>query len=469
MRHPPSSFLYNYQQISEYGFSRSPCHIIGRQMEKADRYCRHISTKNIAVDLLLTRGFFCLGKDHEMKIAVKNGKDAEWKRISNSDQQGDDHIQNLINLIPELICAEEIVPGHPKLEVCIQPPSPAGDEDAGGFIGVDHDGNIAIVECKISSDSSIRGDVIGQALEYAASLWQMSYEEFDKMVSDKEGKPLIELMKERVSKEEWSEEEFERVVTSTLNQGRFRLMLTVSKLTDELKRTIKFLNARAPFSFETYVIEMQHFSEGDVEIVFPRVASAPEPIQTQPPEQTAISQSSHPEGPTFAEPDVVDESTGIPEPTLAQPKQGARKDVQKEDLFFAKCRESTSMNAVEIIKRLYDFSAKTADDIIWWGSGGAGAFNYVLTKDGLTVFIVDANGKIMFNFSEWQRESLYKDLLPRFLERLRRVEILRRQKDGYTRWPDFNVEEFFADAQDFTIFEESVVFLKQEIENVTFP
>jgi hypothetical protein len=407
-----------------------------------------------------------------MKIAVKNGKDGEWKRISNSDRQGDDHIQDLIHLIPELICAEEIVPGHPKLETYIQPPSPAGAEDAGGFIGVDHKGKITIVECKISDGPSIRGDVIGQALEHAASLWQMSYEEFDKMVSDKEGKPLKEFMRERVSDEEWSEEEFERVVTSTLTQGKFRLMLTVSKLTDELKRTIKFLNARAPFSFETYVIEMQHFSDGEVEIVFPRVASAPEPIQTQPTEQieqTAIPQTSHPEGPTFAEPEVVDESTGIPEPTLAQPKQGARKDTQKEDLFFAKCRESTSMNAVEIIKRLYDFSVTTADDIIWWGSGGAGAFNYVLTKDGLTVFIVDANGKIMFNFSEWQRESLYKDLLPRFLERLKRIEILRRQRDGYTRWPDFNVEEFFAGGQDFTIFEESVVFLKQEIDNVTSP
>lgn len=437
------------------------------ESKRADRYCRHISTKNIAVSLLLSFEDFLSGKDHEMKIAVKSGKDGEWKRISNSDQQGDDHIQDLIHLIPELICAEEIVPGHPKLEVCIQPPSPAGAEDAGGFIGVDPEGKITIVECKISDGSAIRGDVIGQALEYAAGLWQMSYEEFDKMVSDKESKSLVELMRERVSGEDWSEEEFERVVTSTLNQGKFRLMLTVSKLTDELKRTIKFLNARAPFSFETYVIEMQHFSNGEVEIVFPRVASAPEPVQTQLPEQAAIPQSSHPEDPIFAEPEVVDESTGIPEPTLAQPKQGTRKDVQKEDLFFAKCRESTSMNAVEIIKRLYDFSVKTADDIIWWGSAGAGAFNYVLTKDGLTVFIVDANGKIMFNFSEWQRESSYKDLLPRFLERLKRIEMLRRQKDGYTRWPDFNVEEFFAGGQDFTIFEESVVFLKQEIDNVT--
>ncbi len=402
-----------------------------------------------------------------MKIAVKNGKDGEWKRISNSDQQGDDHIQDLIHLIPELICAEEIVPGHLKLEAYIQTPSPAGAEDAGGFIGVDHEGKITIVECKISDGSSIRGDVIGQALEHAASLWQMSYEEFDKMVSDKEGRPLTEFMRERVSDEEWSEEEFERVVTSTLTQGKFRLMLTVSKLTDELKRTIKFLNARAPFSFETYVIEMQHFSDGEVEIVFPRVVSVPEPLQAQPAEQAVVPQNSHPEDPTFAEPEVLDESAGIPEPTLAQPKQGARKDAQKEDLFFAKCRESTSLNAVEIIKRLYDFSVTTADDIIWWGSGGAGAFNYVLTKDGLTVFIVDANGKIMFNFSEWQRESSYKDLLPRFLERLKRIEILRRQKDGYTRWPDFNVEEFFAGGQDFTIFEESVVFLKQEIENVT--
>jgi len=443
-------------------------------MEKADRYCRHISTKNIAVSLLFSFRDLLSGKDHEMKIAVKNGKEGEWKRISNSDQQGDDHIKDLIHLIPELICAEELVPGCPKMEVCIQPSFPAGAENAGGFIGIDHKGNITIVECKISNDSSIRGEVIGQALEYAASLWQMSYEQFDKMVSDREGKSLIELMSERVPEEEWSEEEFEKVVASSLDQGKLRLMLTVSKLTDELTRTLKFLNARAPFSFETYVVEMQHFSNGEVEIVVPRVAGAPEQEQQkqQRPEQVLVPQEahqgSHQEDPVFAEPDVLDETPGISEPTLAQPKQGARKDQDKENLFFSKCQESTSMNAVEIIRKLYDFSITTADDIIWWGSAGAGAFNYVLTKDGLTVFIVDANGKIMFNFSEWQREPLYKDLLPRFLERLKRIEILRRQKDGYTRWPDFNVEEFFADAQDFTIFEESVVFLKQEIDNITF-
>ena len=115
------------------------------------------------------------------------------------------------------------------------------------------------------------------------------------------------------------------------------------------------------------------------------------------------------------------------------------------------------------LRKIYDFSSGTADDIVWWGSGGAGAFNYVLTEDGLTVFIVDANGKIMFNFSEWQREPSYKDLLPKFLEKLKGIALLRKQKEDYTRWPDFNVGEFFARTDDFLTFQESVKFLKQEL------
>jgi hypothetical protein len=121
---------------------------------------------------------------------------------------------------------------------------------------------------------------------------------------------------------------------------------------------------------------------------------------------------------------------------------------------------------VEVIKRLYKFSKETADDIIWWGSNGAGAFNFVLTDDGLTVFIVDANGKIMFNFSEWQRDHSYKDLLPQFLEKLRSVSALSKQKEDYARWPDFNLEEFFAAPDDFGIFEEAIKFLKEELKNL---
>jgi len=135
-------------------------------------------------------------------------------------------------------------------------------------------------------------------------------------------------------------------------------------------------------------------------------------------------------------------------------------------LFFSKCQENISEKAISVIRSLYSFSSKTADDIIWWGASGAGAFNFVLTSDGLTVFIVDANGKIMFNFSEWQREPSYRELLPKFIEKLRNVKMLGEQNADYTRWPDFDVEDFFATPDDLNIFEESIKYLKSELKDL---
>ena len=69
----------------------------------------------------------------------------------------------------------------------------------------------------------------------------------------------------------------------------------------------------------------------------------------------------------------------------------------------------------------------------------------------------------MFNFSEWQREPVYKSLLPQFLEKLKGIPILRRQKGDYTTWPDFDIEDFFSSQNDFVKFEDAVRFLKEEL------
>ena len=126
-------------------------------------------------------------------------------------------------------------------------------------------------------------------------------------------------------------------------------------------------------------------------------------------------------------------------------------------------KENVSDNTLRTIRELYTFSTEVADDIIWWGAGGAGAFNFVLTEEGLTVFIVDSNGKIMFNFSEWQRVPLYRDLLPQFLEKLKGISVLRKQSEDYTRWPDFRAEELFAGPREFARFQEAVKFLKESL------
>lgn len=45
---------------------------------------------------------------------------------------------------------------------------------------VDAEGQITIVECKLEANTEIRGQVIGQLFTYAAGLWQIDYEEFER-------------------------------------------------------------------------------------------------------------------------------------------------------------------------------------------------------------------------------------------------------------------------------------------------
>ena len=413
-----------------------------------------------------------------MKIAARSGKDGEWRKVSSSDEQWDGSLQELIHQIPELISVEDLESGRHGIKVCITNAATSSEDD-GGLIGIDDNGGITILECETADDSASRRKIVGQALEYAATLWEMSYEEFDTMVLGSEGRSLVELMSERIPAEEWSAGTFKAAVASSLNQGKFRLMIVTQGMTDELRRTIKFLSEHGPFSFEIYIVEMLRFPDGETESIIPKItvfakihaedstqrtATTSKTTESASKTTGTISKTEVPlVEPTIAASAELTEPADSSEPDAEQEDKFPKSDKRKEDLFFAKCKGTVSQGSMEMIRNLYRFSLEMADSIIWWGSGGAGAFNFVLTEDQLTVFIVDVNGKIMFNFSEWQREPAYKNLLPQFLDKLKDVSTLRQLKGGYTKWPDFNVEEFFSDQNDLEKFEQAVKFLKDEL------
>ena len=391
-----------------------------------------------------------------MKIAIRNGESG-WKKISNADQEDNSYLRDLIQQIPDLIPVEELIPGEPHLRVCIRN-LVNGSEDNGSIIGVDDNGRITIVECKTTDDSSFRREIMGRAMAYAMDLWEMSYEEFDSMVFGSEGKSLAELMSERVPVEEWSEERFKNAVVSALQEGKFRLIVSIPKLTEQLKRTINFLNARGPFSLETYAVEMQHFSDGQTEIVIPKVVDLAETRQRA---STALPVSlpeSEPQQQLEPEPEPKREPQLEPESP-----QSSEAD-SKAASFFSKCEESVSENVLEIIRNLYAFSMEAADSIMWWGR----SFNFALAKNNveLTVFSASADGNIAFPPGDWQEPS-YSRLQPQFLERLKGISVLGEQEEELTRWSEFNIEEVFAKPDDFVMFREAVNFLKEAVRELT--
>lgn len=84
---------------------------------------------------------------------------------------------------------QDIIPAHPSLVmgsltseteiavVCREFQSGVGPADV---VMLDDHGYITLVECKLASNREVRREVVGQVLDYASRIWEMSVDEFEK-------------------------------------------------------------------------------------------------------------------------------------------------------------------------------------------------------------------------------------------------------------------------------------------------
>lgn len=136
------------------------------------------------------------------------------------------------------------------------------------LVGVDPDGNITLVECKLGSNAEIKRKVVGQIFAYAAGLWKMSYEGFDQAFAAKHGASLAQAMAD-LDPEGWDEESFRLNVADNLARGRFRLIIAVDKITDELRQIVLYLNQHTVTELQFMALELGFIADEGVEIVLP--------------------------------------------------------------------------------------------------------------------------------------------------------------------------------------------------------
>ena len=154
-----------------------------------------------------------------MAIAVRNVNDGEWKKILSRVKLENSAVQELIHDFPELVSVEDSGNNGSNIVVCIRNPFKNGSESNSGLIGIDDNGMITIVECKVANDPNVRKEVVGQAMEYAANLWEMTYEDFDELVMKSEGSSLVQIVGQKTAAERWSADEFIESVKAVLRQG----------------------------------------------------------------------------------------------------------------------------------------------------------------------------------------------------------------------------------------------------------
>lgn len=146
-----------------------------------------------------------------------------------------------------------------------------------GFVdlaGVDPDGAITLVECKLGKNPEIRRSIVGQIFAYAAGLWQMAYEDFDgAFTAAALGEPsLADAVRARLPEHkalEWREEAFRSALSDNLASGRFTLIIAVDRITDELKRIVPYINTHTIPEVQFIALEVGYVKDGDVEIIRP--------------------------------------------------------------------------------------------------------------------------------------------------------------------------------------------------------
>ncbi len=195
-----------------------------------------------------------------MPILVRQ-KGSKWQRADDVVFADETQLQKMLYESPELISLND---QHPAVFIREAGLPGSGYTD---LLGVDVDGNILIVETKLAKNSEIRRKVIGQILEYAAYLWNMSYEEFDGMFLQHEETPLSDLMPQKLGQA--LPEGFRDKVAANLRSGTFHLFIAVDQINDELEKIIAYLSTRGS-GLKLQALELRTYKLGDLEILAPQ-------------------------------------------------------------------------------------------------------------------------------------------------------------------------------------------------------
>jgi len=152
------------------------------------------------------------------KILLRSKGRKGWADLTEAAFRNEAHLHTLLYEDPRLIPFTDLGEGCPEPRVFVREAGLPGSGST-DLIGVDEQGRITIIECKLATNPEQKRKVIGQVLEYAAFLWRMSYERFDRLF-EKEcrqaGKPDLAQLVAPEDDPEWSEDEFRGNVETSL-------------------------------------------------------------------------------------------------------------------------------------------------------------------------------------------------------------------------------------------------------------
>ena len=189
----------------------------------------------------------------------------EWQDSDPADFTNEAELQTLLaespGLLPGIdepvvVAAEMAMPGSGRADLVL--------------VGVS--GKITIVECKLSTNPEMRRSAVGQLLAYASAVWKLRFEEFRTLFSRAAGADLLAVAGEAASADglDWDEDDFRRSVDANLASGDLTLIMAVDEITEEMKKTILYLNHRMAGTATVLAMEAGVVRTGELEILIPK-------------------------------------------------------------------------------------------------------------------------------------------------------------------------------------------------------
>jgi len=173
-------------------------------------------------------------------------------------------LQDLLHRFSDLLPVDEIgAAWGPLVSLAREVPVSAGYIDN---LYVSPTGELTVVEAKLWRNPEARRKVVGQVLDYAASMASMTYEDLEAAVSAGEGDCESiwgQVLKSHPSLEPDAEAAFHDTVSRNLRAGSFLLLVVGDGIREDLEGLAGLIGTHPDMSFHLELVELQPYRMGD--------------------------------------------------------------------------------------------------------------------------------------------------------------------------------------------------------------
>jgi Domain of unknown function (DUF4268) len=197
-------------------------------------------------------------------VLIRRAGDRTWHEPAGAAYATEKDLENLVKESPE------VIPGIPHGPAAVATQLHVPDTGPADVVVIDSEGGVTVIECKLRVNPEMRRWVIGQVFSYASGIAQLSVDELNDLWRMRTGADVINSFTPALP-EEAEESIVLAQIAENLKAGRLRLVIAVDAMTDELKRTVTYINGHSGGTFELLALELEYIKDGDVEILVPTV------------------------------------------------------------------------------------------------------------------------------------------------------------------------------------------------------